>query len=94
MSQAADPPSHTQSTASPDAELLRRTAHTLRSMSGTLGANELDELSRTLELDEFPPGPATLAAFEDSVRSTRAVLDAWLTALAETAPSAGSISVG
>jgi hypothetical protein len=79
--------------ASGDAELLRRTAHTLRSMSGTLGANELDELSRTLELDEFPPGPATLEAFEGSVRSTRAVLDAWLASQPETEPSSGSISV-
>ncbi len=63
---------------SADAELLQRTAHTLRSMSATLGANELDELSRTMEHGEFPPPPSTLDDFTGSVRRTREALEHWL----------------
>lgn len=63
---------------SADAELLQRTAHTLRSMSATLGANELDELSRTMEQGEFPPSTSTLDEFTGSVRRTRAALEHWL----------------
>ncbi len=63
-----------------DDELLRRTAHTLRSMSGTLGANELDALSRTLEHGDFPPSRSTVEEFTRSVRTTRAALEDWLEA--------------
>ncbi len=64
--------------ATDDAELLRRTAHTLRSMSATLGANELDALARALEHDDFPPTPGTLEAFVDSTCATRVALEEWL----------------
>jgi CheY-like chemotaxis protein len=60
-----------------DQELLQRTAHTLRSMSATLGANELDELARTLELGPHPPARATVEAFRESVTRTRAALQRW-----------------
>jgi PAS domain S-box-containing protein len=60
-----------------DQELLQRTAHTLRSMSATLGANELDELARTLELGAHPPSGATVEAFRESVTRTRAALQRW-----------------
>jgi HPt (histidine-containing phosphotransfer) domain-containing protein len=76
-----------------DADLLHRTAHTLRSMSGTLGANDLDALSRTLEQGAFPPESATLEAFADAVRSTRTALDAWLALHPAGTRSSGPISV-
>ncbi len=60
-----------------DADLLQRTAHTLRSMSATLGANELDELARTLELGSQPPSAATVEDFRRSVTRTRAALQQW-----------------
>jgi PAS domain S-box-containing protein len=61
-----------------DEQLLRRTAHTLRSMSGTLGATALDRLSRVLESSEFPPDPGVLQAFGEAVDSTRHALEGWL----------------
>ena len=81
--------------ATQDPELLRRTAHTLRSMSATLGANELDALSRVLEHDEFPPTPATLEAFAESTRSTRAALEGWLSERdPASSPDSSALSVG
>lgn len=73
-----------------DADLLRRTAHTLRSMSGTLGANQLDRVSRTLERGEFPPSPETVEEFHRSVRATRTALEGWLAEHAE--PREGAVT--
>jgi PAS domain S-box-containing protein len=61
-----------------DDMLLRRTAHTLRSTSRTLGANELDELSHELEHGEFPPDQALLDDFTDAAEATRTALRDWL----------------
>lgn len=64
--------------AADDPAALRRAAHTLRSMSATLGALELDELSERLERGEFPPDQDTVEAFTRSVSETRSALEAWL----------------
>lgn len=61
-----------------DADTVQRTAHTLRSMSGTLGADELDSVSRELERGPFPPTSDTVASFDRAVRATRTTLEAWL----------------
>ena len=61
-----------------DDDLLRRTAHTLRSTSRTLGANELDALSDRLEHGAFPPGDGTLAQFDRAADATRSALRGWL----------------
>lgn len=63
-----------------DEDTVRRTAHTLRSMSGTLGADELDAVSRELERGAFPPDAGTVETFDRSVRETRQALHGWLEA--------------
>jgi CheY-like chemotaxis protein/HPt (histidine-containing phosphotransfer) domain-containing protein len=61
-----------------DADLLQRTAHTLRSTSRTLGAVELDEISSLLEHGAFPPPDSLLGDFERSADGTRRALQDWL----------------
>lgn len=68
---------------SADADLVRRTAHTLRSMTGSLGANQLDRVSRELERGDFPPTPETVEEFHRSIRGTRTALEGWLAKHAE-----------
>lgn len=65
-------------TASGDADLVRRTAHTLRSTSRTLGANDLDRLSTALEEGPLPPPDELLDRFRDAARRTRVALTDWL----------------
>jgi hypothetical protein len=57
---------------------VRRTAHTLRSTSRTLGARLVDELSTQLELGEFPPADDLVARFATAVDDTRWALERWL----------------
>ncbi|MFZ4519849.1 MAG: ATP-binding protein [Microthrixaceae bacterium] len=67
-----------QGTASGDDELVRRTAHTLKSTSRTLGAIDLDRVARTLEEGPLPaPGPV-LDDFREAALRTRVALNAWL----------------
>lgn len=61
-----------------DADLLHRTAHTLRSTSRTLGAVELDEISSRLEHGAFPPPDSLMDDFERSADGTRRALQDWL----------------
>ncbi len=65
-------------TASGDADLVRRTAHTLRSTSRTLGANDLDRLSTALEEGPLPPPEDLMEHFRDAVGRTRLALGTWL----------------
>jgi two-component system sensor histidine kinase/response regulator len=67
-----------EAVASGDDGLLRRTAHTLRSTSRTLGANDLDRLSEVLEHGPFPPEPTIRSEFVQAAASTRAALSTWL----------------
>ena len=68
-----------------DAELVRGTAHTLRSTSRTLGARRIDELSTEFETGEFPPAPGRLDEFKRVVDETRTALTGWLEAHSEPA---------
>ncbi len=61
-----------------DAELVRRTAHTLRSTSRTLGARLVDDLSAELETGPFPPNDRDLERFTTAVADTRSALEGWL----------------
>jgi two-component system sensor histidine kinase/response regulator len=61
-----------------DDGMLRRTAHTLRSTSRTLGANDLDRLSEVLEHGPFPPEASVLSDFVRAAASTRSALSHWL----------------
>jgi CheY-like chemotaxis protein/HPt (histidine-containing phosphotransfer) domain-containing protein len=67
-----------QAVATGDDGLLRRTAHTLRSTSRTLGANDLDRLSQVLEHGPFPPEASVLSDFVRAATSTRTALSQWL----------------
>lgn len=64
--------------ASGDDEQVRRTAHTLRSTSATLGAAALDAVSARLERDEFPPPDDLVDEFDRAAEETRRVLEDWL----------------
>ena len=68
----------TDGLASGDETAVRRTAHTLRSTSRTLGARLVDELSTQLELGEFPPADDLVARFAAAVDDTRWALERWL----------------
>lgn len=63
-----------------DAELVRGTAHTLRSTSRTLGARRIDELSTEFETGEFPPSAERVDEFTRVVDETRTALNGWLEA--------------
>jgi HPt (histidine-containing phosphotransfer) domain-containing protein len=53
-----------ESLAAGDAEVFRRTAHSLKSNSLTFGALALGAHARTLELDGLPAAPEALPALE------------------------------
>lgn len=61
-----------------DEQSVRRTAHTLRSTSATLGATALDASSRVLETGPFPPAGDVVEGFERAAAETRDSLEGWL----------------
>jgi hypothetical protein len=52
-------------------------------MTGSLGANQLDRVSRELERGDFPPSPEMVEEFHRSIRATRTALEGWLAKHAE-----------